>query len=246
MSNAIPFKIRFDWRVTALALLLLPIVLSLGFWQLDRAEEKRQLQALFAAKQQAGPVDITQLEPQKADLRYQPVSLTGHFIKGKNILLDNRIRQRRFGYEVVTPFQLSESEQIVLVNRGWIEGDQARRHLPEFVTPEGELTLRGDIHVPQGELLMLASEQHSGWPRVQQSLEVSALQDKFAVLLFPYSVRLHAESPGALTPSWMVVNIQPQKHTGYAVQWFAMGITLVLIALLGNTNAWAWLKSRKA
>lgn len=245
MSNAVKFKIRFDWRVTALALLLLPVVVSLGFWQLDRAEEKRQLQQLFAARQQAGPVPLARLDPEQ-DLRYQPVSLSGRFIPGQNILLDNRIRQRRFGYEVVTPFQLADSEQIVLVNRGWIAGDQSRRTLPGIDTPGDVVKLSGDIHVPQGELLMLAEEQQTGWPRVQQSLDVSILQQAFTAPLFPYAVRLHSNSPGALTPSWMVVNIRPEKHTGYAVQWFAMGFTLILIALLGNTNAWAWLKSRRA
>ena len=46
--------------------------------------------------------------------------------------------------------------------------------------------------------------------------------------LFPYSVRLDAGQPGALRVDWEPINTQPEKHTGYAVQWFAMAIALVL------------------
>lgn len=244
MSNDLNFKIQFDWRVTALALLFLPVLLSLGFWQLDRAEEKRQLQQLFAKRESAGPISVEMANPE-TDLRFQPVSLQGQYIEGRDVLLDNRIFQGRFGYEVVSPFRLAGKKAIVWVNRGWVEGDKSRRSLPVISYPQGVMNLSGEIHVPQGQLLILAHEEQQNWPRVMQSLDIDALKDAFEEPVFPYSVRLRAFNPGSFEPSWVVVNIQPEKHTGYAVQWFAMSLTAILIALLGNTNAWAWLKSRR-
>ncbi len=243
MSNPTGFKFTFDWRVTALAVLLLPLLLSLGFWQLDRAEEKRQLQALFKQRQERGPLPIDELDPAQ-DLRYQPVSLRGEFLSGRQLLLDNRIHQGQFGYEVVTPLQLADGERIVLVNRGWVSGDPARRSLPAVATVDGVQMLSGDIHVPQGELMQLGEATAGGWPRVVQSIDVEALAPLFERPLFPYTVRLHAGEPGSLQPSWQVVNVQPAKHTGYAVQWFAMSAALVVIVVLANTNLWSLLKRR--
>ncbi len=94
-------------------------------------------------------------------------------------------------------------------------------------------------------MMRLADDSPSGWPRVVQSIDVSALQDEFSDSVFPYSVRLSPSSPGALTPDWDVVNLQPRKHTGYAVQWFAMGVALVVVLVLGNTNLWSVIRRRQ-
>lgn len=243
MAADTKFRVQFDWRVTVLALCLLPVLLSLGFWQLDRAEEKRQLQALFDQRQQSGPVPIASLAD-SGDLRYQPVSLRGEFLNDKTLLLDNRIHQGRFGYEVVVPFRLRDAERIVLVNRGWVPGDSSRRSLPAPVPVTGPQLLTGTVYVPQGKLMVLAETRDTGWPRVVQSVDVDSLRDAFEQPLFAYTVRLDAGSPGALETYWQVVNVQPAKHTGYAVQWFAMSATLVLIALLANTNLWSLFRHR--
>jgi surfeit locus 1 family protein len=44
----------------------------------------------------------------------------------------------------------------------------------------------------------------------------------------------------------MVVNVTPAKHTGYAVQWFAMAFALGLIFIFRNSNLGELLKRRKS
>ena len=251
MNQPRKLTVSFEWRSVALAVVLIPIMLSLGFWQLDRADEKRELQALFAKRQVSEPIALSQLLGQSGgsaaaqqDLRYQPVRLRGKYISDKTLLLDNRIYQGQFGFEVVSPFQLENVNQIVMVNRGWVPGDKSRRSLPTIETPAGEVDIRGVIHVPQGKMMTLATEQQSAWPRIQQSLDITALAGEFDPPVFPYSVRLREDAAGAFQPSWVVVNLQPEKHTAYAVQWFAMSAALVIFALLANTNLWALIARR--
>lgn len=237
-------QFMLDWRASLLVLMLLPLLLSLGFWQLDRADEKRTLQELFQQRQSTGPVAIDALS-ENQDLRYQPIKLRGSYINEKSLFLDNRIYQGRFGYEIITPFKPASSGDIVLINRGWIEGDVSRRSLPKVDAVVTEVELLGEIYVPQGDVFMLAEETHTDWMSVVQSINIERLSEKFDQRLFPYVVRLSVESPGSYQPNWVVVNLQPEKHTGYAVQWFAMSVTLLIIAFFSNTNCWALLKGRK-
>lgn len=234
-------RLRFtpDWRAAALALILLPLVMPLGFWQLDRAQEKRDFKALYLQRQSAGPIEIDTILKQK-DLQYQPVRLKGQFINEKTLLLDNRIFKGQFGYEVVVPFKLQGSELLVLVNRGWIVGDRSRRTLPFLENDHftaSSIELVGEVHVPQSEMMTLSDDiPPVTWPHVTQSLNIENLTSEFKLPLFPYEVRLREGSIAGLQANWMVVNIEPRKHIAYAVQWFSMGIALLLIVFLTNTN----------
>lgn len=232
-----------DWRATVLALLLMPLLLSLGFWQLERAEEKRQFQLLFQQRQASGPVLIEKLDPD-SDIRYQPVSLRGEFINDKALLLDNKIYKGRFGYEIIMPFRLASSAQLVLINRGWLAADISRRQLPDIPVIHGMVDLVGEVYVPQGKMLELAKDMAEGWPRVVQSINIDELGKQFDMPVFPYTVRLQQQSTASFINNWLVVNIQPEKHTGYAVQWFSMCVVLLVILFLANTNFWILIKAR--
>lgn len=246
MSEPVANKLQFefDWKTSVLILLLLPLLVSLGFWQLDRADEKAQLQALFDERQASPPISIGLLN-EGDDLRYQPVKLTGEFVNGKSLFLDNRIYRGKFGYEVVTPFKVSNSNMTVLVNRGWVKGDISRRSLPSVDAIDAGVEIVAQVYVPQGEMLVLEKLTVTGWPKVMQSLNIEALASGFDTTLFPFSVRLSENSVGFLASNWSVVNLRPDKHVGYAFQWFAMSITLLIIGFLTNTNFWALRKLRK-
>lgn len=237
------FRLTPDWKATLLALALFPCLVSLGYWQLDRADEKRQLKSVFDERQASGYIDFKQLNSQ-SDLRYQPVILTGRYLKEKNFLLDNKIFHGRFGYEILTPFKLDTTGQLVLINRGWLAGDPARRTLPviQKLDSIGPITIRGEVYVPPGKMLVLSHSQEQGWPRLIQSIDTELIEKQLGKDIFPYTVRLDEGSTGLYQRNWVLVNVQPEKHTAYAVQWFAMAITLLLICLLANTNSWALIK----
>src|SRR5260370_22130049 len=112
-----PAGFSFRPRVWPLALALAACAagIALGSWQSRRAEEKRALGA-----------------------RLEQVSVRGEFVAGRTVLLDNKTRRGRAGYEVITPLKLKDSVY-VLVNRGWIE----RERISELRTPAGAVVTRG-------------------------------------------------------------------------------------------------------
>lgn len=231
-------SLSLNGRVTVLTAVLLPIFLLLGNWQLQRAEEKRGIDTRFSARQQQAPISLTALTALD-DRAFVPVKLKGEFDSQHHFLLDNRSFGGQLGYEVLTPMHTSSGEW-VLVNRGWIKAKPQRRDLPTVPRVTGTIDTRGTVYVPLSEPFLLAEQifNEVEWPLVVQAVEI----EKFAGLLnrelFPQTVRLEEGAPGALRIDWQPINVQPEKHVGYAVQWFSMAAALVLWFLVANTNIW--------
>lgn len=242
-----PPRLRWDieWRTAAFALLLVPLFCALGVWQLGRAEEKRAIAEGWEQQRLQPAVALDALPDNPDTLRYRPVVLKGEFLAGRDFLLDNRIRQGRYGVEVITPLRRSSGE-LVLVNRGWLAGDPYRQALPEVVEVPGELELAGYVYVPPGESFTLGDiAADTGWPRLVQAIDPVAMAEMLGEPVWPYTVRLNADSPAALLADWPLVNARPEKHEAYAAQWFAMAAVLALFALWRNTNLSDLWRARK-
>jgi len=242
-----------EWRSTALFVVLLPLLVALGYWQLARAAEKRSLLEAFDARQQAAPVSLSEALDAGAgsDLRGRPVRLEGGFLPGSYLFLDNRLRRGRFGHEVVALFRDQHSGLIVAVNRGWVPADAARRTLPEVPPPPDVRELRATLHTPTGRPFELepGPDRITAWPQRVQNLDLGAIALGLGVppdRLAPVTARLRADSPAALETGWPVVNIRPQKHTAYAVQWFTMALVLLLFFVHRSSNLWDLLRSRSS
>lgn len=224
-------RAHFNWKTAILVVICLAILLRLGFWQLQRADEKRHIMADIQARMSQPAVPYESLPVNKID-NYRNVHVTASFLP-HYVLLDNQVYQGRFGYEVVQAAQLP-SGQVLWVSRGWIAGDASRRALPQVKTPQGRQNLSGYLYQPTRPLQLAESEQSGQWPRVVQSLELQKLYkqiDKTAKIAPSFLLRLDPQSPAALTRHWQLVNVQPAKHTGYAVQWFGMAVVLVIVYL---------------
>ena len=233
-------QFRFDPKLTLLTALLLPLLLSLGFWQLRREQEKLDLQAQYAARQQETPLPLSELTGNEADLQYRQVRIVGEYDNAHSFLLDNRIHRGQPGYELITPV-LTSQNGLVLVNRGWLPQGATRAQLPVPETLSGTVNLMGTVYVPVGRQLVLGSgETSAAWPRVVQTLDPAAMAAAAGHeerALFPYSVRLADAMPGVLVRDWPVISTTPEKHRGYAVQWFAMAAMLLGLYLYYSTRS---------
>ncbi|CAA0104805.1 Uncharacterised protein [Zhongshania aliphaticivorans] len=232
---------QLDWKSALAITLMLPVLVSLGCWQLERADEKRDLLSDFEERRLLPAVNIAELTNYP---NYRPVYALGEFDESRYWLLDNRINQGRFGYEIMAVFKLNNGREL-LVDRGWVEGDASRRTLPAINTPSGVVKVTGELYRSVEKNFSLGEEQQlSDWPRRQQWLDIDAANQEFPSLLTT-SLRLDSNSPGALQIKRMVVNVTPAKHTGYAVQWFGMALALGIIFILRNSNLVQWYQHRK-
>lgn len=228
---------HFEWKLSVFTLLLLPVLIALGFWQLDREQEKLALQSLYESRQGAVTQDLSSLNYDD-DLQYMSVRFKGSYDNEHSFLLDNKINAGQVGFEVLSPFYTDEGE-LLIVNRGWIAQTDYRDVLPQIARVDGEVVLQGAVYVPLGEQFMLGLEEnYIGWPRIIQSLN---LESMYAALnssndTFPYTVRLAPFQSGVYVRNWPVISTSPEKHRGYAVQWFTMAVVLLFLYIFVSTK----------
>ena len=252
-TQASRFQWQLDWRTTLFTVVFVPLFIALGFWQLARAEQKQIISDRWELRRQLPPQSLDMLPTDPQQLAYRQVTMRGNFVPGRNFLLDNRINNGRYGVEVISVFELSESHQWVLVNRGWVAADPSRRTLPVVPSavpttgmdsmPGEELQLQGYVYVAPGESYTLgAISSDSNWPRLVQALDIAALAEMLDKPTFPFAVRLAQDSPAALLVDWPLLNARPEKHQAYAVQWFSMALVLALFFVWRSSNLAAALK----
>lgn len=242
MTESVTFKWHWNLWFTLLVVAVLPITISAGFWQLGRADEKTASLAKLEASLSMAPVSLDAIESQPEN--YRRVQLQGEWLEPV-FLLDNRTHSSRVGYEVIGLYSDKSGHQI-LVNRGWIPAGQDRSRLPEVDRPIGNQPLSGYLY-KSSQPMVFAQEAWTGqWPERIQSLDIPWLEQQMGKKLYPFVLRIDAESPIAYLADWRVEAKGPAMHIGYAVQWFAMSLTVVILFLFANSNIWAWLKAKRS
>lgn len=221
-----------DWRLWLLALTILPVLLGLGLWQLDRAGEKERLLAQWAAADRAE--DWHALEPDRAPIG-QPVTLAGRY--GEPVwLLDNRTRDGAPGYEVLSLFRPVQGAPVV-VNRGWVAAERRRDQLPPVPMPQGSVRLLArvaDYPVPPVLSGAPSAGDGGGWPRRVQALPrelVAAVAPGVATRVLKLN---DPDQPGAFRADWEPDMMGPQTHYGYALQWFSMAAALIILTIIAS------------
>jgi len=160
---------KFLWQPNAKLLLFVclmtPLLISLGYWQLDRAEEKRQILAEFVGNQKSAPAALVELNGDD-NLQYRAVQFSGKLDATRRLLLDNRVRNGRPGYEVFEVLTPLTGSQKILVNRGWVQASLDRNQLPEIAPLTGQVRLSGSLYrVLKGGLqLDDGIDTVSNWP----------------------------------------------------------------------------------
>ncbi|MBS0286515.1 MAG: SURF1 family protein [Proteobacteria bacterium] len=214
---------------------LVTLLCSLGFWQLSRAKEKETLLKQFqeAKTQQVLPQAVLIQERDPQALRYQWVSLQGHFINERTILLDNITNNGLPGYYVLVPFSL-DADHIILVNRGWVPLGKSRQQIPVPEPVKGEVTIEGYLDFAyRNPLIEQALETDSiQWPLRMQKLDMPLIEQLTGKKTNKMLVILQNSAYAFEAPKRPQEAMPPSRHRGYAFQWFSLAALLVILSLL--------------
>ena len=215
--------------------LTLPVLLGLGFWQLDRREWKTALLEHVAEGMSAPPVVLPAVIDDPTAWDFRRVSVSGTFLHDAEMLLTGRTHRGRAGAQVVTPLRRGEpgaAGQIVLVNRGWVPVDrQAPDSRPDSLVA-GPVRVDGIARIPPPR----------GWLRPDNRPEENLwfwtdLPAMAAYAGAPAAVPLVVEAgrggaPEALPVGGRTAIDIPNNHLQYALTWFSLAAALLAIYIL--------------
>lgn len=231
---------KFKIIPTLVYVCLLTVLLALGMWQLDRSEQK---QVLLQLQEQAGATQLlklsTAIEDKTDRLRYRRVEVSGRYDVAHQFLIDNQINGGKTGYFVLTPLVLTGETKAVLVNRGWIPQNPDRTVLPDLQINNAETIISGRInHFPSVGIKLAGAEiPTAAWPSVVQVVDSNVLAKKLGYSLFQFQVELDKELPDGFKREWQTSTVMlPEQHTAYAIQWFALALTLTILFIWYSFN----------
>ncbi len=215
-----------------LALLAMAAFTALGLWQLQRMHAKQaMLDAQGPAVAQALPLSQALAAPGAL----HGVADHGRFLPGV-VLLDNQTRHGRPGVKIYHPFR-SDEGSVLLVDLGW-RALPPDRTLPDVPAPPSPVAVRGLLAPPPSAGLALgpafsATDEAGRWlasrlpaEGLAQALGLPALPDR--VLRLDPTLPFGDERDLDLLPN----TLPPQRHLGYAVQWFGLALTVLVVALV--------------
>lgn len=212
-----------NWRIALFSVSFLALFLALGFWQLDRASEKRAMLVAATAQANGEGQEFTQGQ---TVANGNMIRASGKFLPEPIIYRDNSVLNGRVGYEVLQIFA-SDNGTNFLVNRGFVQAGLRREQLPETpIFNQAHQMIRGQAYLT--ELIEPTQNVIESSPMVVQVVKPETLSSRLNRPLFSHTIRLHESHPDALPRYWPVTTMTPERHQGYALTWFTMALAITI------------------
>lgn len=229
------------WLALAAALVSLAILLSLGFWQVQRLAWKEELIATIDARTAAEPVPLSVVlasDRSLADEEYRPVRVEGAFVHAA---------ERHFfathggasGFYVYTPLRLDNGDHL-FVNRGFVPYDRKDPATRPESQPQGPVSVVGLVRVALVEKpsAIVPDNNPAGnvfyWKDIR-AMAASAGLPEGAPILGLFVDADDTPNPGGLPIGGVTIVNLSNNHLQYAVTWFG-----VAAALAGVLGVWGW------
>lgn len=215
--------IRRPWLAVVLLALVAALCISLGFWQFGRAGAARAMAERFAAADQAEAIELDTARASADDMDFRRVVVDGHYVPQTQLLLDNIVYQRVAGYYVLTPFAPAGGGPMLLVNRGWVPADPARRQMPDVAIDDQPRRIEGRIAPLPSAGIRLGDESLAPNDSAIVVLNFPTIGEIETVVrrdLFDATLQLDPAEPDGFVREFPRGGLEPEKHLSYAVQWW--------------------------
>ena len=189
------------------------VLMSLGFWQLRRMEEKRVYLDAIEARISNAPIPLPEV-PEEGKHKFQAVTAEGRFTGDYLEVLAGQTGASP-GVLVIEAFELPGGRRI-MVQRGFLE-EEARK-LPR--APH-DARVEGSLHWPQD------ADSYTPPPDAKTGLWFARDVPAMAAKLGTEPTLIVASKPtgDGITPVPVNTSGIPNDHWGYAIQWFLLAAT---------------------
>ena len=202
--------------------------IALGFWQLARLAERRDLNARILARR-----DVTPLLIEGADTAagsFRPAAAQGTYDVEHEVLVYGRSLDGEAGHHVVTPLVLGDGDAILVV-RGWVPFATQSAPVAGATPPSGTVRVRGVLVPDEGDGSV--TPDASG---VVRTLDVAGIASTSLYDVAPHPLQLAEQTPpqpgGILPVPVPLPELSEGPHLSYAIQWFSFAAVAVVGAAI--------------
>ena len=221
------------WMITTILVIIgVFVLIRLGFWQLDRLDQRRAFNDHYLEQVSLEPINLSgQSIPVGLEgMEYRKVSVEGFFDFKNEIYLQNHAHENQPGYRVVTPLLIENQNLAVLIDRGWISLSDLKNISSINEQYEQAQTINGIIRNPNSKDKIVdtvkSSEDNSN---LYLYVDIASVQNKANYQLLPIYIQLEGDSHGEKPiPQTQEIEITEGPHFGYALQWFIFASLLGL------------------
>ena len=219
---------NFKSKILIFAIIFVPITISLGIWQIERANEKKLIIANYDKLLVSAPIAL-----QKNQMlnNWQPIETTGTY-EDTIVYEDNAINNGKAGFKVYHLFR-NDDGTFIFIHRGFIERNLIKNNLPEVEIPTEKKLIYGTTLFKQNNTFVKNIEESDS--RIIQEFNASLLIDKYPMLkdkyLHPFLFNLDIRDVNKYQPIEKPVNMTASKHIGYAIQWFGLCAALIILTI---------------
>lgn len=215
-----------------LTILAFVILLSLGFWQIARLQEKELFLSSMKHNLNNPPINIKALSGNKL---YAKIRANGYFLVGKNLHLYGRrsMSTEKDGYYLVTPFQ-TDDNKIILVVLGWF-AERHKKNIDNIIDNSMEIT---GVILP-GEKTKLFVLDNDVKNNVWFTLDLTQASDVLGLKLEDFYLVMEGNNNRSdILKSLSIENLLNVRndHLEYAITWFALAISLAVIFVIYNLS----------
>ena len=219
---------NFKSKILIFAIIFVPITISLGLWQIERANEKKVIISNYDKLLVSTPIALQKEQPLD---NWQPIETVGAY-QDLVIYEDNAINSGKAGFKVYHLFQNGDGT-FIFVHRGFIERNLIKNNLPRVDTPVGKKNIKGTTLFKQNNTFVKNIEESD--IRIIQEFNTSVLIERFPILkdryLHPFLFNLDVRDADKFQPIEKPVNMTATKHIGYAIQWFGLCAALIILTI---------------
>lgn len=213
-----------------LILATMAFLVSLGFWQLDRADQKRTIEASIQ-KANTGVVELIINQNELLNKEYYEVRLQGSYIGDKQFIYDNQIVDQASGYYVLTPFVLTGQSNAIMINRGFIPWNGRRDQLDDIAVDSAFREIKIQVSRPIKRIELKTSDISNQFPVLIQAIDFDVIEEISSTSFVDVIGLLDPSSDDGFVRKWEPYTGSIEKHIGYAIQWFLMALVLGIIGI---------------
>ena len=213
-----------------LILATMAFLASLGFWQLDRADQKRTIEASIQ-KANTGVVELIVNQNELLNKEYYEVRLQGSYVSDKQFIYDNQIVDQASGYYVLTPFVLTGQSNAIMINRGFIPWNGRRDQLADIAVDSASREIKIQVSKPIKRIELKTSDISNQFPVLIQAIDFDVIEEISSTSFVDVIGLLDPSSDDGFVRKWEPYTGSIEKHIGYAIQWFLMALVLGIIGI---------------